>query len=569
MEIFFGGVIMRKRMQGLVIVFALLVPAIAFANGAQGKTSGPESGQKVKYTLPALGKFNPPVVITTAGVISSSTTFKNNETLDNNVHTKWALERLGVDIKYPWIAPQTNNVWNTRMRLALSSGETLPDVISITDINLLTELIDSGLFMEVGDLWDQTASANYHRAVDQIPTIWYPVTRANGRFGLPIPEQSWNHDTVMWYRTDWLKKLGLEAPKTLAELEKVMDAFVNNDPDGNGRKDTVGLTVGLKSGMVPYAATACFIFGAYGDLPEQWNLMSDGTLAYGSIQPSTKQALAKIKEWMDKGYIHKEAGLHDTAKANELFTTGYAGVIASPVWGDRYPQRDLFKNVPTADYQAFPVPTGPDGKAGRIGTVNYIGFTLIRKGYEHPEAFMLYYNYLFDYYAELTGEFEKGFAEGYDWQYDSKGVPTHTFPGRINTQKYTLTIDGARIPESSPEEVQKAIDRLHYLQNGGVPRNGSEQKTQSYNDDRSYQANYVNLDSVNLTRPNYFMGAPTATMRTKWETLQTMEREIFLKIIYGDLPLSAFDKFVTDWNAGGGAQITKEVNEWYKGVSSK
>jgi hypothetical protein len=30
--------------------------------------------------------------------------------------------------------------------------------------------------------------------------------------------------------------LGLQAPKTIDEMENVMDAFVNRDPDGNGVK---------------------------------------------------------------------------------------------------------------------------------------------------------------------------------------------------------------------------------------------------------------------------------------------------------------------------------------------
>ena len=31
-------------------------------------------------------------------------------------------------------------------------------------------------------------------------------------------------------------------------------------------------------------------------------------------------------------------------------------------------------------------------------------------------------------------------------------------------------------------------------------------------------------------------------------------------------PVESFDKFVETWKAGGGEQITKEVNEWYQSV---
>jgi putative aldouronate transport system substrate-binding protein len=56
----------------------------------------------------------------------------------------------------------------------------------------------------------------------------------------------------------------------------------------------------------------------------------------------------------------------------------------------------------------------------------------------------------------------------------------------------------------------------------------------------------------------------TATMETKWANLKKMEDETMLKIIVGQSPIDAFDKFVTDWKAQGGDEITKEVQEMLK-----
>ncbi len=53
----------------------------------------------------------------------------------------------------------------------------------------------------------------------------------------------------------------------------------------------------------------------------------------------------------------------------------------------------------------------------------------------------------------------------------------------------------------------------------------------------------------------------TRTMEMKWATLEKLENETFLKIIVGDLPVSAFDDFVAQWKKLGGDQITKEVTE--------
>ena len=47
----------------------------------------------------------------------------------------------------------------------------------------------------------------------------------------------------LWVRKDWMDNLGLEEPKTLGDLEELLRAFINDDPDGDGQDDTVGLAV--------------------------------------------------------------------------------------------------------------------------------------------------------------------------------------------------------------------------------------------------------------------------------------------------------------------------------------
>jgi putative aldouronate transport system substrate-binding protein len=41
--------------------------------------------------------------------------------------------------------------------------------------------------------------------------------------------------------------------------------------------------------------------------------------------------------------------------------------------------------------------------------------------------------------------------------------------------------------------------------------------------------------------------------------LDTLEQTTFLKIVIGELPVDAFDQFVTDWYAQGGQTMLDEV----------
>jgi putative aldouronate transport system substrate-binding protein len=287
---------------------------------------------------------------------------------------------------------------------------------------------------------------------------------------LPILDYAYNDDHELWIREDWLQKLNLSAPTTIAEMEQVMDAFIKNDLDGKG--DTLGLAVGFKSGFSNYMADIGFMFGAYGTMPGQWNKVGD-QLEHGSINPGAKDALIKLNEWMQKGYISQDAALKDERGAAEFFTSGRAGMIVGRNWLPDWPFPDLKKNVPTAKYKAYPIPKGPDGKIGTTGgnpPVN--GYLFVNKNSKHPEAILRYYNWFFENIAnpKQGSEFEHGFAEGYDYAILEDGSVTldvakypKKFPGNVDDKmvkplNYTLTYEGARIPSLYAEAMVKLAD---------------------------------------------------------------------------------------------------------------
>ena len=56
---------------------------------------------------------------------------------------------------------------------------------------------------------------------------------------------------------------------------------------------------------------------------------------------------------------------------------------------------------------------------------------------------------------------------------------------------------------------------------------------------------------------------PLASAADYQDELDKLRDETFTKIIRGDLPVDAFDEFVTEWFRLGGQQLTDEANEWY------
>ncbi|OKP97582.1 extracellular solute-binding protein [Paenibacillus sp. P46E] len=479
------------------------------------------------------GKYNPPVDLYTVGSVNPNLTFKKGESLENNVHTTWAENRLGIRIRYLWTISGTSENYANKLRLEMVKGN-MPDVVTTRDADIIQELIDSGQFMEVGGLFEQYASKVWKEAVAEDPSAWDTFVRDGHKYAIPIMDYEYNSDPLLWIRQDWLDKLQLAEPRTLDELEQVMDAFVNRDPDGNGIKDTYGLAVGFRNGPSTWMGDSSWIFGAFGTVPEQWNRRSDGTLEYGSVQPGARNAVALMKHWVQQGYLSTDSAWLDEEGAANLFVSGKTGIIAGPYWMRGWPLSILTDKDPRARVKAVAIPYGPDGIAMRRGTLPVNGAILINKKMKHPEIFFTYQNDLFDYYATSTGEFANGLAEGYDWAMVG-GKPTiapSALPlGGVRVASYTLTFDGARIPSKVVKEIPTDI----------TP---------------------VLLGQKEASRKDQFTGPPTATMKSDGELLKKLEQKSFQKIIFADSGIGEFDEFVDKWKAYGGLTETSEVNAW-------
>jgi len=533
-------------------------------NGSPSGGTGSGEGSGGQGEHPYRDKYDPPVTITTAWGVDPALTFKNGETIENNVATRWALETLGIKIESLWSVTDTNGAFATKLRLAMTSGQPMPEVVTLGagDTQLVHDLIDSGMYREVGTLFDEYANDIWKKAMNLDPNVWLPYMKDGQRYGIPVLDYAYNHDYLLWIRQDWLDALGLKAPETLEELEQVMEAFKYNNPQGLAPDDVIPLDIGFKNSMNTWMSDPSWVFGMFGTLPEQWNLATDGSLEYGSIHPGMKQGLAKLKEWLGKGYIPQEAALWDENKTAEPAVAGKVGIIPGPYWMSGWPLQDTEKNVEGAVWKPYKIPTGPDGTAMRHGTHFTNGVTLIHKDMKHPEAFFTYQNYLFEHLADppVGGVFEHGVFEGYDYAFDENGnlLTGDDVPGGSVTAplRYFLVRDGARIPDAQ-------MKALLNLASGKEPTTVREKEVVLYYGPETANAAVVLLEQEEISKKNMFVGSPTETMKSKWDYLQKLERETFNAIIYGEKPLDAFDQFVKDWKLGGGDQITKEVNDWY------
>lgn len=561
-----GEVVMKKvgTMLSVAIVTAGVLAGCSWSN--KESSSVPESSSATKETSTTGlkdGKYDPPITITIAKQQDENAgNYMPGESLNDNVLTRWGEKNLGIKIETTLLGGDGNG-YNTKLRLALSTSDPLPDVIPVYDATIASDLMESGRVRDVTEDIKNYMPERIKEIYKQYPTTFNPVVKDGKIYGMAISPNLIDGE-VMLIRQDWLDKLNLKAPTTIDEFENVIAAFTNDDPDGNHKNDTYGFTFsGKDTYNTGWVSDPIMIFSAFTgkNLPGAW-YNDNGKLTYGSVAPGNKEALAKLHDWYSKGYLNKELATKGAWDAIADFTEGKAGIIVGRPW--LYNSvKDVEKNISGAKIAAAPtinaIDGGPTYQTGQL----YDGVFMFNKDFENMEGFFLYYDKLYDA-AFGTGEFKYGYFQGYD--YDIVNGEVTYDPAKFNKPLNQVQGVGKMLFTKNTPSVDGPGKSFYDLANGATPDNGilirSNAADQTIKD--GYLISYNNRDSL---LPNAFNGPPTKTMQNKWEQLSTMEREAYTKIIYGKESPDFFDDFVKQWNEKGGAQITQEVNDWYAAAS--
>ena len=398
------------------------------------------------------------------------------------------------------------------------------------------------------------------------------ITNDKGEMmAIPAPSMMVGEMNEMWIRQDWLENLGLEVPRTWDELAAVAEAFVTQDPDGNGEDDTIGILGPGNSNHINDIGDNQFgldpLFCSFQSYPQYWLQDEDGNVEYGSIQPETREALEKIQELSTNKLIDPE--LLVRRDCQEPVLAGKVGIFFGPWWSG-YTVSDATL-AGEADWRAYFTPLSEDGNYYTHMPDPTSKYVVASKDCKNPEAAFKIVNYLIKY--------ERDWIE--------QGLNTKT----SSTDFYPLWngYDNADEIEVSTETLEKylageiTMDDVDFSQHKLLKNDMeavTELKKEPYDD---FSLDKWNMDSdlakSNLPRLVSLLvgGAPlvhdtyvpvynafsgqTETMETKWANLKKMEEETFAKIIMGKADISEFDTFVENWKKQGGDQILKEINE--------
>ena len=545
-----------KKFVAVVLTLALLsLPLLS----AVGESADP------------LGKYDPAINITFVRAVDNDLTSNvlpktPNETMESNRWLDLYADALGINVSYAWTVQggYTDDAYKQKINVTLASGD-LPDVIPVT-ASQLKQLADADMIEDMTPYFEQYASDLTRQCYSEEGSSVLDSATFNGKLmAIPNLDASIESAQFLWIRNDWLKKLGLQAPTTMQELLAVSNAFATKDPDGNGVNDTYGLAItnGLYAGCMGVDG----FFAGYHAYPNYWMKTADGKLAYGSVQPETKVALAALAEMYKNGEIDQEFGVKDGSKVAETIAAGKLGIDFGEQWNPLYPLNQNYNNDPTADWISLAIPSCDDTKVSVPLQFRTSLYFAVRKGYEHPEAVVKMVNMHLEKNWGETNDFSKYYMPAENgntsvWKFS----PVTPYPPYKNLNAF-LQIEAARNTNTLDKLVGEAAviesNVEAYLAGDGSVWGWDK----IYGVDGVYNILKAYRDNGQLMVES-FTGAPTETMVERQATLEQMEKEAFIKIIMGAAPIDEFDTFVNNWYQLGGQDITNEVNDWYTSLSS-
>ncbi|WP_231955860.1 extracellular solute-binding protein [Lederbergia lenta] len=447
-------------------------------------------------------------------------------------------EKFGVSFEPQYIP---FDLYTDKLAVKMASGD-IPDVIGdeLAGANFV-KWAKQGAFLPLNDYINEFE--NFKAIPD---SVWDAVSVDGNKYAIPLyfPASGGKKPVI---RKDWLDKLGLEMPTNFEELVEVAIAFATEDPDGNGKDDTVGL--GLAKGMV-YDPS----FGTYWS-STWYHKNEEGQLIPGQISEGNKEKITALHELHKGGALDKDWSVKPY---NDVFKDFYAGKVGiwyeQPGAGKGADFASLWKISPDAEIAALPAFEAPDGSQGFVaGGGYYRMWMLSAKLKEDPEKVKKILE-MMDYMAKyIPAEEQTPDNEYFDWTMGGEG------------KGYTME-DGVA---KNTDEFSKYAPIAYFNQKQGGWIEGEKSMLDYEVQSQEPEAKEFNKIMVDMLLDSNFYINPVGRIHStvyneKIDELNEYATNELSKMVVGQRPISEWDQFVEEYLAKGGKDVITDVNNQLK-----
>ena len=551
-------------------VITMLLIVIYFCQGLLGcfeysevqNNNSDRDNQYEEACITPFGKYPETITYTLGKIIgANNSNMPDGDTYENNAYTRYLKEKINVQNKDSFEAQDIN--YNNMVAMAISE-ENIPDLMFVDNYDYLKLLVEKDMIEDLTDVYEQCASDRIKDIYKSYGDGIFESSTFNGKL-MALPDTNIDSGpNMIWLRKDWLDKLKLDPPKTLDDVEEIINEFITKDPGGNGPGNTIGLACApevTSDNGYSYTFQTDIIFSKYNAYPKQWIKDDNGNIVYGSVTNNAKEALRYMNKLYKKGILDNKFLIRTQSNIQDMIINGKCGSFFSLWWAPNNPLMESIKNDKSADWQPYMIPTDEDGSTRFCMQNPSKKYVVVRKGYEHPEIVMKICSALFDYFNSNNDSAQE------IKQYYRDNVDPTARPLGINIDYEDALIKSYRNINSvlNGEMDSKSLQLIEYSYYEQVKRYLNDPQNATPQDWAAYKSRMDAgglIDKSNVkTIKTYFYNKETETMSKLWWKLEDLEKQAYLKIITGEEPIDYFDDFVDRWYKEGGRKITDEVQD--------
>ena len=493
-------------------VFSLLVAGSLFAAGSKDSAAAAKSGDKEKpFVLTSFSPFY----------------LQQPPKLENNSVIKKIEEYTNTKLQIDYV-PSAN--YRDKLNVVIASAQ-LPMVTVVEGTMLKTGNIVNAA--RSGMFWDVGAVLKMYPGIESFYNNGILLTNCSieGKlYGLPRPRPVGRVGLV--YRKDWLKALNLKEPTTLQEFYETAKAFAKNDPDGNGKNDTIGYQFADTDSGSPGWNGIATLTSSLGGV-NYWGI-KDGKAIPDFMTPEYLEVLKLFRKMYEERLLNLDFGMALGNKRYEMFNKGLAGMYFGTLSDVPNQHGDLYKVVPTAELAIAPAFTGPKGQRTNAANPGHNGMLMFSKTAVKTEA---EFKKIMEFYDKMVNaEMQKLLTYGIEGTHFSV---ENEKPKLINAKLLQdETADFANILMLRPAVVETVADSpLKKAMNAAFK------------------------DNEKFIVPNIADALLSPTAAERGGEIDKIIVDARVKFIMGELDEVGFKKAVAEWATRGGEKIMAEYTE--------
>lgn len=327
-------------------------------------------------------------------------------------------------------------------------------------------------------------------------------------------------------RSDWLKELGLELPKTIDDWEKMLTAF----------KEQKGATS-------PFCSTNIYPFaGAFNTSSGYY--LDNGQIKYGPFDPQYKDFIETMRRWYQNGLIDTDFATRDRKASQSNILNGVSGAISGSIGSGIGALLSAATDIDGFDIAGAPFPTLDGGKpefgAYQIPiTEDILSYSAITTTCKDIDGALR----LLDYGYSDEGHMLYNFGVEGESYTMVDGYPTYT--ELITNNPDGLSMNAAMSKYMLSYRSGPFVQDVRYMeQYAATPQQKEAWKTWSDTNAKEHQIPTLYMKDDELSR-----------YAELTNSVDTRANEITLKLIIGTEPMENYDKLIEELHTRGADEI--------------